>query len=873
MSVLTRIFGDANKRVIQKLEPTVQEISALEPELEKLSDDELKNKTQEFKALLGKEDSLDDILPEAFATVREAAKRKLGQRHFDVQLLGGIVLHQGKITEMKTGEGKTLVATLPLYLNALSGQGTHLVTPNDYLSRVGAGWMGPVYHALDVSVGVITHDWSGIYDPFYQDSQAHGDERLNHFRQVTRRDAYGADITYGTNNEFGFDYLLDNMAYSPEQMVQRGHHFAIVDEVDSILIDEARTPLIISAPDTDSGELYRVFARITPQLKEGRDYNVDEKFRAVSLAEEGIEKVEQLLGIENIYTEKGIKYVHHLEQALRAQALFHRDKDYVVRDNEIIIVDEFTGRLMPGRRWSEGLHQAVEAKEGVSVQKESRTLATITFQNYFRMYEKLAGMTGTAATSAEEFHKVYNLEVLEIPTHKPMIRLDHPDRVYQSEQGKLKAVAAEVKARHEKGQPILIGTVSIEKNERLAEFLKREGVPYEVLNAKNHEREAEIIAQAGKKGRVTLATNIAGRGVDIILGGSPLEPSEAAEVKEAGGLFVLGTERHEARRIDNQLRGRSGRQGDPGGTQFFASLEDELMRIFGSERIRNMMGTFGIPEDQPIEHKLVSRAIESAQEKIEGFNFDARKHVLEYDDVMNKQRKAIYERRRKILFGSDEEVLEAAKDHVSKEINILVDAYTGTEEWNLEELSENIKARFGALGKLHEELSSLKSKEEIGEKLQKLGEDLMEQKEKEMGGGFIPMVRQLLLQSTDMLWMEHLEVMEYMRSSVRLRAYGQRDPLIEYKNEAIRLFRELEFSIRTQFSHLIFKAGAQVQATSQQTVSSPPSLKATADAQFGGSAKGGGQIGKVGRNDPCPCGAKHPDGRPVKYKYCHGKNV
>ncbi|MDP3762542.1 MAG: preprotein translocase subunit SecA [bacterium] len=808
MGVLTGIFGDANKREIRKLEPLVGKISSLEAALEKLSREELANKTAEFKKLLADGKSLDDILPEAFAAVREAAKRTLGQRHFDVQMLGGISLHQGKIAEMKTGEGKTLVATLPAYLNALSGKGVHVVTVNDYLSRRDGVWMGQIYHALGLAVGVLNHEASFLYDPAHEAVKEEdaardtlGSFKIVHefLRPSTRREAYAADVTYGTNNEYGFDYLRDNMAYLPEQMVGRGHNFAIVDEVDSILIDEARTPLIISAPDEESGELYRTFAKIAPKLKEGPDYGVDKKFRAVSITEEGIEKIEKLLGVENIYTERGIKYVHHLEQALRAQALFQRDKDYVVRGGEVIIVDEFTGRLMPGRRWSEGLHQAVEAKEGVLVQKESRTLATITFQNYFRMYEKLAGMTGTASTSAEEFHKVYNLDVVEIPTNKPMVRIDHPDRVYQTEAGKLKAVARELKERHEKGQPVLVGTISIEKNERLSEILKRDGIGHEVLNAKNHEQEAEIIAQAGGIGRVTLATNIAGRGVDIVLGGNPPNATEGEEVKAAGGLFVLGTERHEARRIDNQLRGRSGRQGDPGETQFFVSLEDELMRIFGSDRMKNMMGKLGIAEDEPIEAKLVSKAIEAAQEKIEGFNFDARKHVLEYDDVMNKQRKAIYGRRKKILFASGEEITEIARDT----------------------LAEDASA------------------------------DVLQDKEPNF-------LRQLLLQTIDMLWIEHLEAMEYMRSSVRLRAYGQRDPLIEYKNEAIGLFRQLEASIKLQFSHLVEHIG--IAPRSQTT-----RLPAQAGPEPVLAPRSDPQGAKLGRNDPCFCGSGK------KYKRCHGK--
>src|SRR3990167_6517059 len=732
-------------------------------------------------------------------------------------MLGGIALHQGKITEMKTGEGKTLVATLPAYLNALSGKGVHVVTVNDYLSRRDGVWMGQIYHALGLAVGVLNHEASFLYDPAHEAVKAEdaardtlGSFKIVHefLRPSTRREAYAADMTYGTNNEYGFDYLRDNMAYAPEQMAQRGHHFAIVDEVDSIFIDEARTPLIISAPDEESGELYRVFAKIAPQLKEGPDYSVDKKFRAVSITEEGIEKIERILGITNIYTEKGVKYVHHLEQALRAQALFGRDKDYVVRGGEVIIVDEFTGRLMPGRRWSEGLHQAVEAKEGVMVQKESRTLATVTFQNYFRMYEKLAGMTGTASTSAEEFHKVYNLDVLEIPTNKPMVRIDHPDRVYQTEAGKLKAVAQELKERHEKGQPVLVGTISIEKNERLSEILKREGVPHEVLNAKNHEQEAEIIAQAGGIGRVTLATNIAGRGVDIILGGNPPNVMEGEEVKAVDGLFFLGTERHEARRIDNQLRGRSGRQGDPGETRFFVSLEDELMRIFGSEKIKNMMGSFGIPEDEPLEHKLVSNAIESAQGKIEGLNFDARKHLLEYDDVMNKQRKSVYERRKKVLYSSDEKFKEIYKTYLGEEVT----------------------------------------------------DEILAKKEEELKDSFLPTLRLNLLRTIDLLWMEHLELMEYTRSSVRLRAYGQRDPLVEYKNEAIRLFRELEGSMSANFSNSILHLGEHTHPGEKKhevQIIAPPSNK-----------------NEVGRNDPCPCGSGK------KYKKCgmlnteeHQKNL
>ncbi|TSC78514.1 MAG: preprotein translocase subunit SecA [Parcubacteria group bacterium Gr01-1014_33] len=959
MSIFTKILGDANERYIKSLLPIVQKVNEYEKEYETLSDDGLKNCTVEFKARLEKGDTLDDILPEAFAVVREASKRAIGKRHFDVQLIGGIVLHQGKIAEMKTGEGKTLVATLPLYLHSLAGIGAHLVTPNDYLSRIGAGWMGPVYHALGVSVGVVCHDISGIYDPEYKDSQPHGDERLAHFRPCTRHEAYAADITYGTNNEFGFDYLRDNLEYLPAELRQsrlhrdrgfpdfsshhvdneiedprqhrdsipeesgRVHYYALVDEVDSILIDEARTPLIISAPDTESADLYQVFSRITPQLKENEDYNVDEKMRAVAMAEKGIDKVEHILNIGNIYEEKGIRFVHHLEQALRAKALFHKDKDYVVKDGEVIIVDEFTGRLMPGRRWSEGLHQAVEAKEGVKVQQESRTLATITFQNYFRMYKRLAGMTGTAQTSAEEFHKVYAIDVITIPTHRPMIRRDEPDLVFRTENGKFQAVIREVKEKYEKGQPVLIGTVSIEKNERLSKMLQVEGVPHELLNAKNHEREALIIAEAGKKGAVTVATNMAGRGVDIILGGAlPSEIKNSEEYKEgegeykevraAGGLHVIGTERHEARRIDNQLRGRSGRQGDPGSSRFFVSLEDDVMRIFGSERIKNMMESLGIPEDQPIEAKMVSRAIEAAQAKIEGFHFDTRKHVLEYDDVLNKQRDAIYRLRREILFSeaanlvSIEETKFGAEEPENKfspseaektplkerifemleeEISRIVEFHTqesSEENWNLEEISEAIKAIAGGLDDLHADLRAIAAEKiDTEEKRSKIIEYIVkalrvkyDTREKEIGeDGMRNIERVVMLRSIDMLWMEHLDQMEHLRDSVRLRAYGQRDPLVEYKNEGSRMFRELQTAIRAQIVNTIFKVGGtprQEQAVRiegkrphilpEQNQGLTLHVQPEAD-----SGKPVTMKSEPNRNDPCFCGSGK------KYKKCHGK--
>ncbi|MFH0854202.1 MAG: preprotein translocase subunit SecA [bacterium] len=708
MSIFNKLFKDPNEKVIAKIRPIVEKINKLEPEFEKLTDEELKNKTEELKAslkenkkkyagevekieneientasqnekqklkfkLLEKRNSpFDDILPEAFALVREAGKRTLGKekaRHFDVQLVGGIALHRGQIAEMKTGEGKTLVATLSLFLNALDGKGCHLVTVNDYLSRVGAGWYAPIYGLLGVSVGVIIHDKAYIYDLNYTDENQF-DERLKHFREASRKDAYAADITYGTNNEFGFDYLRDNMAQSLEQKVQRDLHYAIVDEIDSILIDEARTPLIISAPREESSELYFKIDKIVKTLAEGKrkeknqglmaqlekksfdedgDYNVDEKMRSAALTQQGIKKMEKMLGLENIYTEGGARLAHHIEQALKANVLFHRDKDYVVKDDEIIIVDEFTGRLMHGRRYSEGLHQAIEAKEGVKVQRESQTLATITFQNYFRLYKKLAGMTGTAVTEAEEFSKIYNLEVVVIPTNRSLVRKDLNDSIYKTEEGKFKAVIREIKERHSKGQPLLVGTIAIEKNEYLSALLEKEGIPHQILNAKQHEREAQIIAQAGKVGAVTIATNMAGRGVDIILGGNPSDLDEAKKVRELGGLHIIGTERHESRRIDNQLRGRSGRQGDPGSSQFFVSMDDDLMRIFGSERMKSVMTKLGVPDDMPIENKIISKSIEASQTKVEGFHFDNRKHIVEYDDVMNKHREVIYRKRNEIL--------------------------------------------------------------------------------------------------------------------------------------------------------------------------------------------------------------------------------
>ena len=833
MSILSKIFGDANERYINKIRPLLKEVNSFEDQISKLSDDELKNKTEEFKSRFLKDASLDEILPEAFATVRETAKRTLKQRHFDEQILGGIALHQGKIAQMATGEGKTLTATLSAYLNAIPHSAgdkkatVHIITVNDYLARRDTVWMGQIYQFLGITVGCVNSDGSYVYDPAHtgKNLDAVRDEtgsfRVIHefLRPATKKDAYNCDIVYGTNTEFGFDYLRDNLVGDLSQVISPGRAFAVVDEVDSILIDEARTPLIISMPDAESPKLYDTFAKIIPRLKENEDYNVDLKMRTTVITESGLNKVEKMLGMDNIYEERGIKYVHHLEQALRAEALFHKDKDYVVKNGEVIIVDEFTGRLLQGRRYSEGLHQAIEAKEGVKVQQESRTLATVTFQNFFRLYNKLAGMTGTAATSAEEFYKVYNLGVVIVPTHKPMIRKNLPDRIYKTEEAKFKAVVKEIKERHDKGQPVLIGTISINNNEKLSQMLSREGIKHEVLNAKQHEREAAIHAQAGRFRAVTVATNMAGRGVDIILGGNPQDPEEAKKVLNLGGLHVIGTERHEARRIDNQLRGRAGRQGDPGSSQFFASLEDNLLKIFGGERIKNLMNTLNIPEDQPIEAGLVSRAIESAQTKIEGFNFDARKHVLEYDDVMNQHRSLVYKKRQEILSG-------IPRDEI---------------------------------------LGLLKNQSNEGN-----AEDLYNQKEKEMGPELMRQVEKLVMLNTlDNLWMNHLEDMEYLRDSVRLRAYGQRDPLVEYKNEGRQLFRDLLFNFEAQVATIILKIqppriSTNIEARNPKQAQNPndQNSKQFRNSDFGFRIS---QSGKIGRNDPCPCGSGK------KYKKCHGR--
>ncbi|HEY4484455.1 MAG TPA: preprotein translocase subunit SecA [Candidatus Paceibacterota bacterium] len=878
MSFISKIFGDANERYLKSARLLVDEVNGVEKKFEAFGNEEIKLKTLEFKERIVKGEPLDRMLPEAFALVREAAKRTINQRPYDVQLIGGKVLHQGKIAEMKTGEGKTLTATLAVYLNAIEGKGVHVVTVNDYLSRRDTAWMGHVYDLLGLSVACLNHEASYLYDSSHINKEQEKEldkerDQLGGFkvvheylRPVTRREAYLADITYGTNNEFGFDYLRDNMVFGLDQKVQaKGHNFAIVDEVDSILIDEARTPLIISSPDSDSTKLYETFSKIVPHLKENEDYNIDEKLKAVSISEEGIEKVEGMLKVGNIYEEGGIRYVHHLEQALKAQVLFKLDKDYVVKNGEVIIVDEFTGRLMPGRRWSDGLHQAVEAKEGVSIQKESRTMATITFQNYFRLYKKLSGMTGTAVTSAEEFHKVYSLDVILVPPNKEMCRLDQTDRIYKTENGKFRAIVNEIKARHEIGQPILVGTVSIEKNELLSKLLDREGVAHQVLNAKNHEKEAETIAQAGKFGAVTVATNMAGRGVDIILGGNPPNQNEAQKVKEVGGLHVLGTERHEARRIDNQLRGRAGRQGDPGSSQFFVSTEDDLARVFGGDRLKNLMERLGVGEDDVIENRFVSRALEQAQAKIEGFNFDSRKYVLEYDDVMNRHRTAIYELRNKILTSpSSKDLIFEYFDWLTDR---LVEMHTKSEtgEWNTEEVAETIKTLTVSEQNVHENLFEFSKTQDAGG-LKKFITDFISEKygekEKELGEEAMRRLESLvLLRVIDELWVDHLEAMEYLRESVRLRAYGQRDPLAEYKVEGQRMFEELLNNVKAQVANLVFKVSFTEKPKSVE-------MREGRDNFISGEKKEKNEpvISKesqVGRNDPCPCGSGK------KYKKCH----
>lgn len=911
MSWVTTLFGDPNAREVAKIRSVVDRITALESSVSDLSDEALKAKTVEFRERLAKGETTDVILEEAFAVVREASKRVLNQRQYDVQMIGGIALHRGMIAEMRTGEGKTLTATAPVYLNALTGKGVHVITVNDYLARRDAIWMGQVYAALGLTVGCIQHAGSFLYDPTFKNEPEHDPERdatgafrvdMDYLRPVSRREAYHADITYGTNNEFGFDYLRDNMVTRPEEMVQRELHYAVVDEVDSILIDEARTPLIISAPAAEATDAYYKYAELVAKLVKDEDYKVDEKMRSSTLTEAGIAKLEQWLGVENLYIQGGIKTVHHIEQALRAMALYHKDREYVVRDGEVIIVDEFTGRMMQGRRYSEGLHQAIEAKERVPIQRESVTLATVTFQNYFRLYEKLAGMTGTAVTEAEEFHKIYKLEVLSIPTNRPNRRSDLPDRVYQNQIGKFKAVVSEIKARHEKGQPVLVGTVSIEKNELLSEMLRQAGVPHQVLNAKNHEKEAEIIAQAGRKGAVTVATNMAGRGVDIILGGNPPDAAMTEEIRGLGGLHVLGTERHESRRIDNQLRGRAGRQGDPGTTQFYLSMEDDLMRIFGksSQRVKSIMASLKIPDDEPIENTVLTKQLAAAQKKVEGHNFDIRKHLLEYDDVINKHRTVIYKKRREILHAATKATEEGKSplqpiilEMIEGEVEQLVSFHTSAEDdraWDMAKIEDGARAilpsGFDVKAAVEAALKAVVDQDDfvarrtaIIEGVMKLVHEAYAMLADTLGDAALQMEieKVVALRSIDDLWISHLEAIDYLRHGVGLQGYGQRDPLVEYKREAYRLFQNLLTTLNQRVAHMIFKVQITKQDAEQelrrmQPLAQPVQLSGaakTSDDTSGVSRKAEAdpKFKDVGRNDPCPCGSGK------KFKKCHGANV
>ncbi len=932
--LLSKIVGDANAKELSRLQPIVDEINALESEYEQLADDELavqlSSSRQEITSALAEkraevtaaeqqlaaeadadrrldlgirlkavterlrdveESTLERYLPRVFALVREAAKRTLGQRHFDVQLVGGIVLHQGKIAEMKTGEGKTLVATLPLSLNALLGRGAHLVTPNDYLSKFGVQWMGPIYHLLGLSVGVIQSAaenpqlGSFVFDPNYPAT----DDRYQNLRPVTRHEAYGADITYGTNNEFGFDYLRDNMVWDLARCAQRDLHYAIVDEVDNILIDEARTPLIISGPAEESTDQYSRFASLVRQLRPESDYTVEERTRVVTLTEEGIARVEQLLGIDNLYSLEHSELTPYLENALKAEVLFKLDRDYIVKDGQVIIVDEFTGRLMFGRRYSEGLHQAIEAKEGVRVQRESLTLATISFQNYFRMYNKLAGMTGTAATEAEEFQRIYDLDVSVIPTHKPMVRVDHPDQVYKTERAKFRAVVREIEAHHSEGQPALVGTTSVEKSEMLSQLLRRRGVPHQVLNAKQHEKEAVIIAQAGRPGAVTIATNMAGRGVDILLGGNPeglardqlrkqgvdLTQVDKAVWSEAlaeaqttcdadrervlnvGGLHVIGTERHEARRIDNQLRGRSGRQGDPGSSRFFVSLEDDLMRRFGGATVAGVMDRLGVDEDTPIEHDLVTRSIENSQVKVEGYNFDLRKHLLEYDDVVNEQRRLIYDQRRLVL--TSDNLRDTVLGMVQDELRFTVARHTALEpeERDLSGLLQAVRSILPIDLSLDPSWAEV-SAEQIEQRLVDLAEQLYVAREESMGPEMMRQLERLLmLHVVDSHWVRHLTALDELREGIGLRAFAKLDPLVEYKREAFETFDELKAAIASDVAHRIYFSTLVRQPAAQPTRAYRPGVP----SESSGSAPSR-RTDRLGRNDPCPCGSGK------KYKQC-----
>ena len=899
---MLKIFSkllDINQREVDKLSKIVVEINSLSKKYTKFKEKDFEKETEKFKERIKKGETLEKILPEAYALVREASERTIGLRPYDVQLMASVALFQGRVAEQKTGEGKTLSAVPALYLRSLTGKGVHLVTVNDYLARRDAGWNAPVFDLLGLSVGVIIQETkSFIYDPKFSDS-SHGDERLAHLKPCERREAYKADITYGTNNEFGFDYLRDNMVSSLEEMAQRGHYFAIVDEVDSVLVDEARTPLIISAPDTDPTDKYYKFADLVTKLNPDTDFKIDEKAKSATLTEQGITRVEKILGVSNLY-EKDFESIHHIENALRARTLYLKDRDYIVKDSKVTIVDEFTGRLMFGRRWSDGLHQAVEAKENVTIQQESKTLATISFQNYFRMYEHLSGMTGTASTEAEEFKKIYNLEVIVIPTNDPMVRKDLPDVIYKTLRAKYGAVVAEVEGKYKKGQPVLVGTTSIDKNEIISSFLKRKKIPHNVLNAKNHEKEASIISEAGRPSAVTVATNMAGRGVDIVLGGAiPDKPEKQSKeefkktkeykkwqeqnkkVLEAGGLHVIGTERHEARRVDNQLRGRSGRQGDAGSTRFFLSLEDDLMRVFGGEQISSLMDKLKLPEDQPIQNPLVSRAIEQAQIKVEGFNFDIRKRLVEFDDVANQQREIVYKLRKRILETNN--ISSDVQEKLKVQIEKIVDS-----SWMILENKADIEKIVGSLleiipfdprsiAGIKNQIEKIKGKDNLVDFLKKVIEDVYKTREKQVGENIMRQIEKYAyLGSIDKLWIDHIDHIDDLREGITLRAYGQRDPLVEFKNEAFSLFEGLMDKIDDEFSRRIFRVGVTVPRTEiplekartnidkidQQGLSGNANIAAE-EGKPAFSKDHVGEKKKIGRNDPCWCGSGK------KWKKCH----
>ena len=895
-SLVRKVIGSKNDRELKRLWAVVAKINALEPQMQQLSDGDLQAKTEEFKQRYQRGETLDALLPEAFAVCREGGRRVLGMRHFDVQLIGGMVLHSGKISEMKTGEGKTLVATLPTYLNAISGLGVHVVTVNDYLARRDSEWMGKLYRFLGLSVGVIVH---GLTDE-------------------QRRDEYAADITYGTNNEFGFDYLRDNMKFSLDDYVQRGFNFAVVDEVDSILIDEARTPLIISGPTEESTDKYYIIDRIIPKLEKGAvqeveantlsgkkkvysgDFTVDEKARSASLTEQGVLKVEKLLAIDNLYDPRHIETLHHVNQALRAHALYRRDVEYVVKDGEVLIVDEFTGRLMPGRRWSDGLHQAVEAKEGVKIESENQTLATITFQNFFRMYSKLSGMTGTADTEAEEFHKIYKLDVVVIPTNRPLLRPDYPDVIYKTEREKFTAVIEDIKEHYESGQPSLVGTISIEKSEVLSELLRKQGVPHFVLNAKQHEREAEIVAQAGRKHAVTIATNMAGRGTDILLGGNPnglikqwqIEHPEATEEQVAqqleqfketcarehdevvalGGLHIIGTERHESRRIDNQLRGRSGRQGDPGSSRFYLSLQDDLLRIFGSERVAKIMDILKIQEGEAITHVMINKSIENAQKKVEAHNFEIRKHLIDYDDVMNKQREVIYTQRREILAGSD--IRESFLEMMDETIEDIIKAYAyeadAPLDWDWESLSEVIYRCFSLQMELTREMIARLNADGLRTLLKEQVTALFDEKLEEYGEELIDhLIKVVMLQAIDIHWKDHLLNIDHLKEGIGLRGYGQKDPKQEYKKEAFHLFMDMIIRIREETVEKVFwvqiESEEDIEELEVEQVERGRKMFQSITDNDVRDAEPARASKQAGRNEPCPCGSGK------KYKKCCGK--